>query len=121
MAADRLRRGFDGGQHFGPQRLAGFVDVEEVDHAGLEVEIGDDQPDGVGVRADQVLVAEFESRRRDGAGDHVLAAAEVVGVVGVSGRAVGEDDGRLSRIGRPARTVGRSSPGSAGRCASRRR
>ena len=45
--------------------------------------------------AHQVLVAQFEPRRGHRAGHHVLASAEIVGVVGVSGRAVGQHHRRL--------------------------
>ena len=60
--------------------------------------------------ADEVLVAEVQARRRDGAGHHVPRVAEPVGVVGVAGGAVGDHERRLAGAAGPAgalRVVGR--------------
>ena len=92
-----------------PRRAAAgrvhVVDVDQVDHAGFEVQRAGGQPDRMGMRANQVLVAQFEPGRGHRTGDHVLTAGEIVGVVGVSGGAVGQHDRGLPGPASPAGTL----------------
>jgi len=56
--------------------------------------------------AQQSLVGQIESRWSDRTGNHVLRAPEVVLVVGVPGRTVGEHEGGLSRPSCPTAALG---------------
>ena len=120
-----LRRGRVGEPlaYLGQQFQAGVVaaDVEHVGERAAQVLAGLGEPDRVDVRADQVLVGQVEPGRGDRSADHIGRAPEVVLVVGVAGRAVGDDQRRLPGSAGAARPAGRSWPGSAARCAARRR
>ena len=58
------------------------------------------------VGADQVFVGQIEAGRGDRSADHVRRAPEVVLVVGVAGRAVGDHEGRLAGAPGPAGPLG---------------
>ena len=105
MAALRLDGDSIVVEYLGAQRLAGLVDLQQVDHAGFEVQAALHQPDRVGVCAHQILVAQFQPRWCDRSGHHVLTAPEVIGVVRIAGSAVGQGDCRLTRPASSSRTL----------------
>ena len=90
MAAARLDVGLDRRETSARSGWPGWSISSRSTMLALRSRSHFDQPDRVGVRADQILVAEFKPGRRDRSGDHVLTAAEVVGVMRVSGGAVGQ-------------------------------
>ena len=109
----------DLGQEF--QAGAGAADIQHVGERPAQVLAGFGEPDRLDVRPDQVLVRQVQAGRGDRSADHIgRAAGSSTGRGRCRSRST-SPPARAARIVPRGRPAERSWPGSAARCAARRR